>query len=75
VASQLQAPATLATGKEPPPRYPLDRRLGGPRVGQDAVESIKNLTPAWNRTSPLSVSIPIELSRLPNNGEKAEIFT
>jgi hypothetical protein len=31
VSAQLHAPAALPIGKEPPPRYPLDRRLGGPQ--------------------------------------------
>jgi hypothetical protein len=41
VSGQLLAPATLPPGKSP--RYPLDRRLGGPRTGLDAVEKSKVL--------------------------------
>jgi hypothetical protein len=43
VSGQLRAPAALPPGKEP--RYPLDRRLGGPqgRSGRGGEETKK-----WN---------------------------
>jgi len=43
VSGQLNAPAALLPEKEP--RYPLDRRLGGPRVGLDAVVKRKIPSP------------------------------
>jgi hypothetical protein len=30
------------------PRYPLDRKLGGPRVSLDSVEKTKHISPARN---------------------------
>jgi hypothetical protein len=39
---QLHAPAALPPGKSP--RYPLDRRLGGPHIGLDDVEKRKFFT-------------------------------
>jgi hypothetical protein len=45
VSGQLHVPATLSPGKEP--RYPLDRRLGGPqsRSGRDGEEKNSQLPP------------------------------
>jgi hypothetical protein len=40
-SGQLHAPAALPPGKQPPPRYPLDRRLGGNQSRLDAVERRK----------------------------------
>jgi len=49
VNGQLHAPAALTPGKRP--RYPLDRRLGGPRGGLHAVATRKkSLAFAGNRT-------------------------
>jgi hypothetical protein len=42
VSGQLHAPATLAPGKSP--RYPFNRRLGGPRAGLDDMEKWKFFT-------------------------------
>jgi hypothetical protein len=50
VSGQVQAPAALPQGKSP--KYPLDKRLGGPlsRSGRYGVEQIivlvRNRTPA-----------------------------
>jgi hypothetical protein len=43
VSGQLHAPSAFPRVKEPP-RYPLERRLGGPRAGLDDVERRKFLT-------------------------------
>jgi hypothetical protein len=43
VSGQLHAPTALPRGKSP--RYPLDRRLGGPQSGLDDLEKRKFLTP------------------------------
>jgi hypothetical protein len=46
------------------PRYPLDRRLGGPpRTALDTVAKKKSLTPVRNRTPGVQlVAIPSELA-------------
>jgi hypothetical protein len=56
VSGKLHAPAALPLGKEP--RYPLDRRLGGPQSQYGRCWQDKFLDPAGTRTlTPLS-SIP-----------------
>jgi hypothetical protein len=60
VSAQFNAPAALLRRKEP--RYPLDRKLGAPRAGLDAVEKRKMYLPPGNQSPP--VTIPTELSRL-----------
>jgi hypothetical protein len=47
MSGQLHAPAALTPGKEP--RYPLDRRLGGPQSRSGRREE-KILVPAGTRT-------------------------
>jgi hypothetical protein len=54
VSSELHAPATLSPGKEP--RYPLDRRLGGPQSrsgdGDEEKNNRRNCTCVQLRTTP-----------------------
>jgi hypothetical protein len=51
------------------PRYPLLRRLGGPRADLEAVGVEKNFTPAGNRTLAVqAVVIRTELFRLSTKG-------
>jgi hypothetical protein len=54
VSGQLHVPVALPQGKGPPSRYPLDRRLGGPRAGLDDMEKL-NYWPYWNSNSDPSV--------------------
>jgi hypothetical protein len=60
VIGQFVAPVSLSPEKEPP-RYPLDRRLGGPRTGLDNMEKrlaltlTRNPTPRPNPSQPLAV--------------------
>jgi hypothetical protein len=54
VSGQLHAPAALPPGKEP--RYPLDRRLGGPQSRSGRFGEEKILDPTGTRTpNPLVV--------------------
>jgi hypothetical protein len=55
VSGQLNAPAALPPGKVPP-RYPLDRRLGGPqsRSGRRGEEKILDPTGTPQTPSPVS---------------------
>jgi hypothetical protein len=63
VSGQLHALADLPQGKSP--RYPLDRRLGGPQSRYGRCGEEENLAPAGNRTPAVQpVAIPTELSRL-----------
>jgi hypothetical protein len=60
----FHAPAALPPGKEP--RYPLDRRVGGPqdrsgRCGEENNLSLLGIEPG--SSSPYPVAIPTELSR------------
>jgi hypothetical protein len=62
-SGQLYAPAALPPGKEP--RYPLDRRLGGPqsRSGHGGEEKNSQLPPGIEpcnpgRPAPILVAIP-----------------
>jgi hypothetical protein len=62
VSGQLQAPSALPPGKEP--RYPLDRRLGGPQSRSGWHGEVKILTSTGTRTltpwssSPSPIAIP-----------------
>jgi hypothetical protein len=68
VSGQLHTPAALPLGKEP--RYPLDRKFGGPQSRCERHGKVKIFEPIGTRTStPRSssqqlVAIPTELSRL-----------
>jgi hypothetical protein len=65
---QLHVPAALSPGKSP--RYPLDKKLGGPQSRSGRCREVKILDPTWTRTpTPRSscmwlVDIPTTLSRL-----------
>jgi hypothetical protein len=48
VNGQLRAPVALSLRKEP--RYPLDKRKGGPQRRSGRCGEEKNLAPAGNRT-------------------------
>jgi hypothetical protein len=56
--------------REKNPRYPLDRRLGGPQSRSGQFIEVKNLDPTGTRTptrrssSPYPVAIPTTLTRL-----------
>jgi hypothetical protein len=59
----LHVPADLYRGKSP--RYPLDRRLGGPQSRYGRCGENKNLALAGNPTSAFQpIAVPSELSRL-----------
>jgi hypothetical protein len=68
VSGQLHALTALPLGKEP--RYPLNRRLGGPqsrfgRLGEDKIlDPTGTRTPTPPPSNPQAVAIPTELSRL-----------
>jgi hypothetical protein len=61
VSGQLHAPAALPPGKDPPPWYPLVRRLGGPqsRSGRGGEEKNSQPPPEIEPSAILT-----ELSRL-----------
>jgi hypothetical protein len=54
---QLHAPAVLPRAKGP--RYPLDRRLGGPQSRSGLFGEVKILDPTGTRTPTLSVVQPV----------------
>jgi hypothetical protein len=56
-AGQLHAPAALPPGKEP--RYPLDKRLGGPQSRSGRHREEKILDPTGTRLSGPSVIQPV----------------
>jgi hypothetical protein len=55
VSGQLHAPAALPWGKSP--RYPLDRRLGGPQRGSGRCGEEKNLALPGIEPRPYSPSL------------------
>jgi hypothetical protein len=57
VSGELHAPAALPPGEEP--RYPLDRRLGGPQSRPGRHEEEKILDPTWTRTPTPQSSNPV----------------
>jgi hypothetical protein len=57
-SGQLHAPAAFISGEEP--RYPANRRPGGPRAGRSVLEKRKSSLPAENLTpySPAATKSP-----------------
>jgi hypothetical protein len=53
VSGQFHAQITLSLGKSP--RYPVDRRLGGPHSQCGCCEEEKNLSPAGDQTPDVQV--------------------